>query len=214
MFSNSTSFLTFLLPLIILVSCSGLRTRPNIEGAKPKNTKTQHGKVATNYSVASNENSPSYSEIQSTFPNDNLQRPNKSLPKNEADPIELNQIVKTQKEIDHSYPVPNTQLGVDSSSTDEEPKKPTHWSSIAASVLASLGFLSLFTFSLLGLLASLFSILAIIFGAVGWSKSGKNKKFKNNGLAIAGLFLGLFSLLLVNFLVILLILFFLSWSSQ
>jgi uncharacterized membrane protein YvbJ len=49
---------------------------------------------------------------------------------------------------------------------------------------------------IIGLLINFLAILAIIFGAIGISQTGKDPNLKGRGMAVAGLVLGIFSIAL------------------
>lgn len=62
----------------------------------------------------------------------------------------------------------------------ETDNRKIHWASIVAICCGGVAFLT-----------GAFSIPAIVFGAIGMSKSGPNKEYKGRGLALAGLVTGI-----------------------
>lgn len=83
----------------------------------------------------------------------------------------------------------------DFSSNENTPHTPA--SSILSFIFGLLFFVTLFTTSLWAVVGILFPILAIVFGAVGISKTRRDGQLKGQGFAIAGLVLGIIGLLMI-----------------
>ncbi|MFM7726246.1 MAG: DUF4190 domain-containing protein, partial [Flavobacteriales bacterium] len=81
------------------------------------------------------------------------------------------------------------------SANEDTPHTPT--SSILSLVFGVLFFVPFFTTSMWALIGLAFPILAIVFGAVGISKTRRDNQLKGKGLAIAGLILGIIGLLMI-----------------
>lgn len=78
---------------------------------------------------------------------------------------------------------------------EEAPHTPA--SSILSFIFGVLFFVTLFTTSLWAIVGILFPVLAIVFGAVGISKTRRDGQLKGKGFAIAGLVLGIIGLLMI-----------------
>ena len=75
----------------------------------------------------------------------------------------------------------------------ESERRTTYWASLTSMILGILAWLMPF----LGL-AALFSLLALIFGAMGLGKSGASKEYKGGGMAITGFILGTLAVLILG----------------
>ena len=78
---------------------------------------------------------------------------------------------------------------------EEAPHTPAF--SILSFIFGVLFFVTLFSTSLWAIVGILFPILAIVFGAVGISKTRRDGQLKGKGFAIAGLVLGIIGLLMI-----------------